>query len=67
MVHVLPMGPHCLYERDAVHHSMGADCVWRDSASPPAPKCLTYSGLDFWFLAPRRYAAALAGAPAEYT
>ena len=42
---------------------MGADCTWRDAAAAAAAraKCLTYSGLDFWFLAPRAYAAAPAG------
>ena len=63
MAHLARMGAHCLYDRAAVHHSMGADCAWRDASAPPSAKCLLFSGLDFWFLAPRRYAAALAGAP----
>ena len=35
LVHWLPMGPHCLFRRSVVHHSMGATCAKEVGRVPP--------------------------------
>ena len=60
LIHYLGCGAHCLYDaRRTVYHSIGADCAFTVFASDAL--CPRFSGIDFWWLGPRRYAEHLAG------
>ena len=60
MIHYFSCGAHCLYEAPTtVYHSVGSDCAFTVYAGGRDSLCGQFSGLDFWWLGPRRYAGYL--------
>ena len=60
MIHYFSCGANCLYEAPTtVYHSVGSDCAFTVYAGGRDSLCGQFSGLDFCWLGPRRYAGYL--------